>query len=197
MMTWLFIGLVITILLTPGPTNTLLASAGIHGGFRKSVQLVPAEAIGYFLSISIWGIIIESVSSTAPWLPAILKLISASYIFYLAIKLWRTSRVAADLSQPAITAKALFAATLLNPKGLLFASAIFPHETWSSLTAYTLHMSVFLSLIVPIACFWISIGSLLVSNRVSWLNQCNLQRTASIVLMSFSLPLSYSAISSI
>lgn len=196
-MTLFFIGLVITILLTPGPTNTLLASAGIHSGFRKSIKLVPAEAIGYFLSISIWGLLIESVSNTVPWLPAILKLISASYIFYLAIKLWRTSRVAADLNQPAITAKALFAATLLNPKGLLFASAIFPQAVWGSLTAYALHISVFLSLIVPIAFLWISIGSVLVSNRISWLNQCNLQRTASIVLMSFSLPLSYSAITSI
>ncbi len=32
MVSFLFIGLVVTILLTPGPTNTLLASAGIQAG---------------------------------------------------------------------------------------------------------------------------------------------------------------------
>lgn len=52
MISWLFIGLVVTILLTPGPTNTLLASSGIHAGFRKSFYLIPAEALGYLLAIS-------------------------------------------------------------------------------------------------------------------------------------------------
>ncbi|MEX5538905.1 LysE family translocator, partial [Pseudomonas syringae] len=83
---------------------------------------------------------------------------------------------------------------LLNPKGLLFASAIFPQAAWTSLATYGLHMSAFIMLILPIAFFWICVGSVLVSNKIAWLNQQNLQRTASIILMSFSLPLSYSAI---
>ena len=54
MISWFFIGLVITILLTPGPTNTLLASSGIQVGLRKSLLPIPAEAIGYIITISAW-----------------------------------------------------------------------------------------------------------------------------------------------
>jgi len=40
----LFALAVLTILGTPGPTNTLLATAGATGGLRRSLPLVPAEA---------------------------------------------------------------------------------------------------------------------------------------------------------
>ena len=91
----------------------------------------------------------------------------------------------------------MFLATLLNPKALLFATAIFPVFVWQSTTAYSAHMLTFLLLIVPIAFFWIMIGSVLASNKISWLNQCNMQRTASLVLISFSVPLSYSALATL
>ncbi len=194
MVTWFFIGLVITILLTPGPTNTLLASSGIQVGIRKSLRLIPAEAFGYLISITAWGFLIGKVSVHLPLLPTILKLFSASYIIYLAIKLWRTADAEVSFNQPTIRARELFLATLLNPKALLFSSAIFPTIAWTKLDYYLSHMSLFLVLIVPIAFFWTFIGSILASNKIRWLNQSNLQKTASLVLMSFSIPLSYSAI---
>jgi len=86
---------------------------------------------------------------------------------------------------------------MLNPKALLFASAVFPAVAWSNLQAYTVHMGLFLCLIAPIALFWVFIGSVLVANKISWLNQKNLQRTASLVLVSFSVLLNYSAFMSI
>lgn len=194
MISWLFIGLVTTILLTPGPTNTLLASSGIQVGVRKSFRLIPAEAIGYFISISCWGFLIGKVTSHLPALPTILKLFSAGYMLYLAIKLWRTSNVEQDFAQPTIGIRELFFATLLNPKALLFASAIFPSIAWLNMHYYVAHMLMFLLLIIPIAFFWTVIGSVLASNKVRWLNQSNMQKTASLVIMSFSIPLSYSAI---
>ena len=153
MISWFFVGLVITILLTPGPTNTLLASSGIQSGIRNSLRLIPAEALGYLIAISIWGLIIGTVSKKFPMIPVILKLFSAAYIFYLAVKLWRTATVQEDFTQPSIRPRELFLATLLNPKALLFATAIFPVFVWQSATAYSAHMLTFLLLILPIANF--------------------------------------------
>lgn len=197
MISWLFIGLVVTILLTPGPTNTLLASSGIQVGVKKSFRLIPSEAFGYLISITAWGFLIGKVSTYLPLLPVILKLFSASYIVYLAIKLWRTANIEVSYAQPVIAAKELFLATLLNPKALLFATAIFPALAWVNMNYYVAHMLAFLILIVPIAFFWTYIGSVLASNKIRWLNQTNLQKTASLVLLSFSIPLSYSAILSL
>ena len=86
MISWFFIGLVITILFTPGPTNTLLASSGVQVGIKRSLLLIPAEAIGYILAITVWGLFIGKISATLPLVPAFLKLISAGYILYLAVK---------------------------------------------------------------------------------------------------------------
>ena len=196
MVSFLFIVLIITILLTPGPTNTLLASSGIQTGMKRSLKLIPAEVIGYFIAITAWGFLLESVSHYVPWLPPLIKLLSATFIIYLAIKLWITSTKELDLNQPLITSKALFVATLLNPKALLFASAIFPHTAWLNLHEYIVHMGIFLALITPIAFLWIAFGSILISNKISWLNQRNLQRSAAFVLTFFAMPLAYSAISS-
>ncbi|NUF24781.1 LysE family transporter [Acinetobacter oleivorans] len=196
MVSFMFIGLVVTILLTPGPTNTLLASAGIQAGVKQSLKLIPAEVMGYLIAITSWGILLESVSYFIPWLPSVLKLISATFILYLAFKLWTTSTNDIKLDNPLITPKALFVATLLNPKALLFASAIFPHAAWEVFHVYFIHIAVFLSLITPIAFLWIAFGTVLISNKVTWLNQRNLQRTAAFILTFFAMPIGYSAISS-
>jgi len=80
MISWLFIGLVASVLLTPGPTNTLLASSGIRLGVRRSARLIPAEVLGYIIAITVWGTLIDTVSATLPILPTLLKLLSAFYI---------------------------------------------------------------------------------------------------------------------
>ncbi|EXB25785.1 lysE type translocator family protein [Acinetobacter baumannii 1437282] len=197
MISWFFIGLVITILLTPGPTNTLLASSGIQVGLRKSLLLIPAEAVGYIIAITAWGMLIGKVSATFPLLPMFLKLLSAAYIIFLAIKLWRTANQDVVLNQPTIRPKELLCATLLNPKALLFASAIFPAAAWKSQDIYLAHMGTFVALILPIALFWISVGAMLASKKVNWLSQAKLQRTACVVLVSFAIPISYSALNNL
>lgn len=195
MVSVLFITLVITILLTPGPTNTLLASSGVQVGIQRSLALIPAEALGYAIAISTWGLLIGELSSHAAWLPHALKLLSAAYMVYLSFRLWRSARHQTEgLQQATVSPFVLLITTLLNPKALLFASAIFPVEAWQHVGSYVVHMGMFLILILPIALLWITLGAVLIKRPTAWLNQKNLQRTASVVLFGFSIPLSLSVI---
>lgn len=193
MVSVLLITLITTILLTPGPTNTLLASSGVQVGIRRSLILIPAEAMGYVLAISLWGLLIGRLSAYADWLPQMLKLLSAAYMVYLACQLWRSANQhAASLQQTLVSPSVLFVTTVLNPKALLFASAVFPAQAWQQLATYLAHLAVFLLLIVPIALLWITVGALLIKRPNAWLNHKTLQRTASVVLFGFSIPLSFS-----
>lgn len=194
MVSWIFIGFVASILFTPGPTNTLLASSGISVGFKRSVLLIPAEAFGYLISITCWGILIDRISVFAPFLPSLLKLCSAIYILVMAFKLWRMSFENNLMLVPSIRKRELFLATLLNPKGILFATVVFPTGAWINPNLYVSHMLSFLLILIPVGFFWILIGQFLSSGKVRWLNQSNLQRTATVILILFAFPISYSAV---
>ena len=195
MVSWIFIGFVASILFTPGPTNTLLASSGVNVGFKKSILLIPAEAFGYLIAITAWGILIDRVAIHAPFVPSFLKLCSAVYILFLAFKLWKSSFEQVTLFIPFIRKRELFLATLLNPKGILFATAVFPAIAFVNADHYVAHMLSFLLLLIPVGFFWILMGKFLNSGKIRWLNQAVLQRTATVILILFAAPLSYSAIS--
>ena len=52
MVTPAFVATSLVILLTPGPTNTVLATCGAAMGFRRGIIMPLAEAIGYVIAIS-------------------------------------------------------------------------------------------------------------------------------------------------
>ncbi len=106
MISWFFIGLVITILLTPGPTNTLLASSGIQVGIRKSFRLIPAEALGYLISITLWGALIGTVSDPSPIIAHHSKIIQCRlYYFSWRLNYGARPNVEQTFNQPTIRAR--------------------------------------------------------------------------------------------
>jgi threonine/homoserine/homoserine lactone efflux protein len=182
------------VLLTPGPTNTLLAAAGLRQGVRPSLPLIAAELAGYLVSISVWGRFLAQAAHALPWLPSVLRVAAGVYIAYLAVDMWRAAVALPDSAQRSIGMRTLFVATLLNPKGLLFAGTIFPVVAFAQFPAYLTAMLIFACLLVPIALVWIAFGAALGSGKLSWLNPAKIQRGASIVLGVFSLSLAWAAL---
>jgi threonine/homoserine/homoserine lactone efflux protein len=184
---------IIVVLITPGPTNTLLAAAGLRQGVQRSLPLIAAELAGYLVSISAWGRFLAHAAHALPWLPSLLRVAAGLYIAYLAVDMWRAAVALPDSSQRTGGMRALFVATLLNPKGLLFAGTIFPAVAFTQMPAYVAAMLTFACLAVPVALAWIAFGAALGSGKL-WLDPVKMQRGASIVLGVFSLSLAWAAL---
>lgn len=185
-----FVFSIVVVLLTPGPTNTLLATAGLQQGLRKALPLIAFELSGYLIAISAWGMALTPMQHDSPWLATSVRAASSIYLAYIAIKVWRSSRVLSTSGERSIRPKDLFVATLLNPKGLLFSSVIFPPHAFDNIQVYSAAMALFSSLLVPIAVIWIRFGAVLGSGR---LNPVNLQRTAALALGVFSASIAWAA----
>lgn len=150
-----FILAVLSVLATPGPTNTLLATSGATAGVRRSLVMLVGELSGYLISIAILRIVLGPVIAAQPMVGIVLKVAVAAYLAWIAWKLW--TRNAGLTSEGAVTLRAVFVTTLLNPKALVFAFGIIPAAhpmLWAYIVAF--------AITVPLIGFaWIVIGSLI------------------------------------
>lgn len=185
---WSFLFVISTILLTPGPTNTLLASAGISAGLRRSVSLLPFECLGYLCATSLWGLVLNTVVDDYPVVINGIKIISGLYIARLGWNLWHQMALSPEDAQlPSVRPPQLFLATLLNPKAVIFAMALFPVQTWLSVSNYAGVMGSFIILVASIGGLWIAFGAALMGGKVRWLEPRLFQRLAALTLYGFSL----------
>ena len=187
----LFVLGVAIVLITPGPTNTLLAAAGLWQGVRRAARLAWAELVGYVVSISAWGGFLVHAAHSLAWLSPLVRMASCGYVAYLAIRMWRMTLAFEAPSQAELGSRTLFVATLLNPKAILFAGTIFPPVAFVQGTAYLIAMTVFTVLLLPIGFAWIAFGAALGSGWLAWISTKSMQRCASLVLAAFSLSLAW------
>jgi threonine/homoserine/homoserine lactone efflux protein len=152
----LFTVSVVIILLTPGPTNTLLSASSAMCGIRRSLPLLVAELAGYLSSLSAAWLLTGGGFLTQNASP-ILRIICGGYLLFLAL---RTLRLRDD-SVPSISFRQVFTTTLLNPKGFVLALVILPMKS-PNLALYVLGFSIILPIVGGA---WIVMGS--VAGRIT------------------------------
>jgi threonine/homoserine/homoserine lactone efflux protein len=151
----LFVLTVLAILGTPGPTNTLLATAGASVGLRRALRLMPSEAAGYLIAILAIGLIFRPMVTHHPTVGVVLRLLVGIYLLWLALGLWRRGGLALPGPAQVITMRQIFVTTLLNPKAIVFALGVIPFgasRPW-------LYLLSFLVLLSGVALAWISLGA--------------------------------------
>lgn len=145
---------VLALLVTPGPTNTLLAIAGAERGWRDALHLIPAELCGYLAVVVPLALIGGQVAEAAPVLRMGLTLIAALWVAWLAWSLWREPAVVRG--SVAVTARRVAITTFLNPKALVFGLLLLPAADTARLLA---NIGLFMALVVGAASAWAATGA--------------------------------------
>lgn len=181
------------ILLTPGPTNTLLAAAGLERGARGALPLIACELLGYLIAISVWGAALAPLQSRYPWVAIVARVASSFYLIYIAVTVWRAASVLPTSGKRSIGPRALFVATLLNPKALLFSSAIFPALAPDNMPVYLTATALFSFLLIPIGSAWTMFGAALANGSLKFMDRVKLQRLTALLLCAFSASVAWAA----
>lgn len=119
-----FVIAAIMVLITPGPTNTILAASGAAMGWRRAMVLPVAEAAGYLVAVTAYLVLVQSFADVAAAMP-VMKGIAAVWLLFSAWKLWNQPADAIATEKSAAMRR-VFLTTLLNPKAMLVGAILIP-----------------------------------------------------------------------
>ncbi len=183
----------LVLLITPGPTNTLLATSGAVVGLFRSLSLIAAEVGGYLVSISVFLLLLSQETGGSPLADAALKGSAALWLVFSAVKLWRNSAEGLCSASAPVGFWRVFVTTLLNPKAFILALVIIPSLAPAAGGAWVVALSVLIALA---GLFWISLGAFLsVSSR--GLTPRLILRAAAVVLVIYASALAGSAVAAV
>jgi threonine/homoserine/homoserine lactone efflux protein len=173
---------VLVLLLTPGPTNTLMLLAGAEQGVRGALRLIPAEVLGYALPVLPLTLIGASLLADQQALRAGVTLAAGVWVAVLAVRLWQVP--ASGLARSPVGPRAVFVTTALNPKALIFGLVLLPAPD-----RLAGNLALFFALVVLVAVVWARMGAALADGSRQPRALVVLRRLASVWLALVSLAL--------
>lgn len=174
---------VLLLLLTPGPTNSLVLVAAVERGWAGAMRLVPAELAGYFLSVLPLSLVGAALLADHAGLQSAVTLAAAVWVAVLAVKLWQP--LSSVTGGQSVGARTLLVTTALNPKALIFGLVLLP-----SPDRLPLNLALFAGLVVLVAALWAAAGAVLRNGGVGQPRALFLlRRLASVWLATISLVL--------
>lgn len=149
------IAAVAALLLTPGPTNTLLAVAGAERGWRAALRLIPFELVAYLAVTVPLALAGAALEARLPLLRPALAGLAGIWVMVLAARMWRLP-AAAGLGS--VSGWQVLVTTALNPKALVIGLVLLPGAMFG---LRVLALSV---LIACVAALWAALGWLATGN---------------------------------
>ena len=185
-----FLASTIAILFVPGPTNTLLATAGASLRVHKALRVAPVEVAAYALSITLLTFAIGPTLALSPLLGVLIRAGCAIWLVYSAWRLWHLETGYVE-STRTVRARDVFVTTMLNPKAILFAFVIFPASPEILNRQFVIHLAAFGVTCITIGSTWILFGTLLKGEGAGgFVSPKRVRRAAAIILCCFAALLS-------
>lgn len=147
----------IALLMTPGPTNTLVLLAGAECGVAGALRLIPVELAGYLATVVPLALLGQTVLDAYPDLRLAVASLAALWVAVLAVRLWRIPQVGV---KAAVSPVGLFVTTALNPKALIFGLVLLP-----SPEGLAANLMLFAGLVIAVALVWAALGAALGNGR--------------------------------
>ncbi len=172
----------LALLALPGPTNALFAAAGASKGIPRSLPLISFAIAGYGVAIGSLMTLFSPAGVSSPLLFTTLRFGAGAWLVWSAWRLWRL-----PTQSPAslvVTRARLFVTSLLNPKALVFASAIFPSAEAASLPA---RVGIFMLAVAATGSAWIAIGSFITETATEAATPWRIARISAVCLLGFAL----------
>lgn len=181
------------VLFVPGPTNTLLATSGAAGGFKRSLTLPVAELLGYSISIWTLALLVAPIVHASPLVSIALRIACGAYLLWSAVHLWREGSSALTSAEP-VSFWRVLVTTLLNPKALLFALVIIPYLGERNFSAAAPYLVSHAALTVAASLTWIGVGALVGASSREHVGAGLIRRVGASALGVFGLLLSSSVL---
>ncbi|MBP1804328.1 LysE family transporter [Rubellimicrobium aerolatum] len=152
------------LLVTPGPTNTLMAIAGAERGWRRAIRLVPAELCAYLATTLPLALLGAALLARAPQAKVAVTALAALWVGWLAVAMWRVPPARAGVVT--VTARRVAVTTLLNPKALIFGLVLLPGpdgglDGGPDGARLGANVAIFAAEVVAVALLWAGLGAAL------------------------------------
>lgn len=175
---------VFTLLILPGPTNAILAMASQGLTLGRAIMLLGTVVSAYLaIVLPVSGLAGPFLHDHPPVAQGV-KLASATWVFYLALRLWGVGSSPVEV----MSIRQLAITTLLNPKALIIGLTMIPppQDTSAMATAATLAFIVLLA-----SSIWLLTGRIVLGSEKQ--TPLLARRCGSATLLVFSAVLTFSA----
>jgi threonine/homoserine/homoserine lactone efflux protein len=166
------------LLLTPGPTNLLLAVSAVSSGMRRTAPMLAVVAVAYLAVISVVAVLAALIpADSQSAVRTAMKLCAILWLLWLAYSVWTGNDGGVD--QRLVTTRQVFVTTLVNPKAAIVALLVQSH----GMTAWLMLAITILVCLAGAA--WIVIGLMVRGSGSGALSRSALRKVSAVCLAGF------------
>jgi threonine/homoserine/homoserine lactone efflux protein len=175
------------LLLTPGPTNIVLAFSTVSSGARRTAPMLAAAILAYLgIALAVGALAALIPAGSQAGLRSAIRVCAVLWLLWLAFRVWTSRDDGVDVQL--VTARQVFLTTLLNPKAMIVALLV----QSAGMTAALLGMVA--ALVGLAGAAWIGVGLLVRHSGSTLLSRRSLRRASAICLAGFGIILAGSSL---